>query len=266
MARRRMAQKKGKRRPTDARKRRGVKRFLKVLWTTVLLVGLCGSGYAFLDYVKTSPSFNVRNVRVTGTQLLDKEYVFEQSGITGNENILAFDAAPVKARVEALPYVKSCRVNVSFPDTITLSITERSPVASLILNTRSYELDAEAVVLREFAVDEAPSAPYFTNVEGLDFVEVGQPIDHPALRSAMIAWSEFSATNMAESATISEISPLAEDDIRMYFEDLPYEIRWGRGAFNDQARRLDLLFTYMDGALGCTEYLDLRWGDQLACK
>lgn len=255
-----------KKRPTDARKRRGMKRFLNALWVIVLLLSISGSGYAFYDYVMTSPNFNVQNVRITGARLLDEKLIYEQSGITGNENILAFNPAPVKTRVEALPYVKSCRVNISFPDTISISIVERVPVATLIHNSRAYELDADAVVLHEFSADETPPTPYFTNVNGLDFVEVGQQLHQPSLRAAMNAWNNYSTTAMAQSTTITEISPLAEDDIRMYFEDLAYEIRWGRGDFTKQARRLDILFDHLDGALGCEEYLDLRWGEQLACK
>ena len=264
MAKRRTAMK--KKRPTDACKRRGVKRFFHVLWVTTLLVSISGSGYAFFDYVRTSPNFNVQNVRVIGARLLDETLIYEQSGITGNENILAFNAAPVKARIETLPYVKSCRVNVSFPDTISIAIVERVPVATLIHNSRAYELDADAVVLNEFSADDTLPTPYFTNVSGLDFVEVGQQLGHRPLRAAMSAWSEYSATAMAQSTVITEISPLAGDDIRMYFEELAYEIRWGRGDFTKQAQRLDILFDYLDGALGCEEYLDLRWGEQLACK
>lgn len=198
--------------------------------------------------------------------MMDEQLIYDTSDITGNENILTFNAASIKARVEALPYVKSCRIIVSFPDTITIAVVERVPTATLIHNSRAYELDADAVVLHEFPSDETPPPPYFTNVNGVDFVEVGQRLDHRPLHAAMNAWNMYSATAMAQTTTIAEISPLAEDDIRMYFEDLGYEIRWGRGNVSKQARRLDILFEHLDGSIACKEYLDLRWGEQLACK
>ncbi len=71
---------------------------------------------------------------------------------------------------------------------------------------------------------------------------------------------------MASVTPVDELAVYDDNDIRMYCATLPFEIRWGRGDYDVQARRLDILWQELEGRLPCTEYLDLRFGRDLACK
>lgn len=249
------------------RKRRTiVRRFLKVLEIAVC-VGIVGAfTYAFFEYAEGSADFQVRNVEIDGLRYLDEYDVLEASGINPEGNILFFDSEAVQARVEAMPYVKSCRVELKFPDTVALYIDEREPFATLMLNNRSYEIDADLVVLRAYAPTEMPVAPFFTEVAGMDFVQVGEVLEQENLCAAMALWRAFDASDLGDALTVSELAVYGVDDIRMYCDEVPYELRWGRGHFARQVRRLEVLWGELDGALGCFEYLDLRFNKDLACK
>jgi len=52
----------------------------------------------------------------------------------------------------------------------------------------------------------------------------------------------------------------------MYCDELQFEIRWGRDDVVQQARNLDVLWQQRGADLPCTSYLDLRFGQDLACK
>ena len=165
-----------------------------------------------------------------------------------------------------MPYVRACSVEVSFPESVTLLIEERVPFASLLVNSRSYELDETGVVLREYGPDEMPASPFITYVEDADFIKAGQRLTQPGLQRALEAWTAFSHTAMAEDVAVSEFAAPSEDNVLMFCDELPYEIRWGRGSAREQAARLDVLWLEMDREIGCTEYLDLRFDDELVCK
>ncbi|MDK1020432.1 MAG: FtsQ-type POTRA domain-containing protein [Candidatus Hydrogenedentes bacterium] len=248
------------------RSKRMIGRRILKLVEIIFCVGVVGAfTYKFLEYAEGSTDFQVRNVEIYGLRYLNGHDVWKASGITATENILFFDSADVQARIEAMPYVRTCRVERNFPDTVKLIIREREPWATLMVNSRSYEIDDDGVVLRLYAPTEMPISPFFTEVGGLDFVEEGEVLEQPGLRSAMSLWRSFNASALGEELTVSELAVYDTDDIRMYCDELPYELRWGRGNFDRQVHRLDVLWEELDGVLGCSQYLDLRFDSDLVC-
>ncbi len=248
------------------RSKRAIGRRILKFVEIAVCVGVIGAfTYKFLEYTERSTDFQVRYLEIHGLRYLDEHDVLEVSGITGAGNILFFDSEDVEARIEAMPYVRTCKVELKFPDTVMLIIEERVPLATLMVNSHSYEIDEDGVVLRLYDPAELPISPFFTEVAGLDVLDEGEVLEQPGLRSAMSLWRSFSASEAGEGLTVSELAVYGTDDIRMYCDELPYELRWGRGDFDRQVRRLDVLWEELDGVLGCSQYLDLRFGSDLVC-
>ncbi|MCH7910950.1 MAG: FtsQ-type POTRA domain-containing protein [Candidatus Hydrogenedentes bacterium] len=244
-----------------------IRKFLGVFAQAAILILLSGGFvYKFYAFAKTSEQFSVRTIQIEGIHELDEYDILYASGLTIADNVVFFDAARTRRNVEALPYVKRCEVVGSFPDTVILKIEERVAVATLMVNSRAYQLDNDRFVLREYAPGEMPAVPFITGVPGLDVIVLGEALDHPALVAAMEIWEAFSSTSLSEALTVSELAALSHNDVRMFCDEVPYEIRWGRGDWLRQAQRFDLLWTAKDGDLPCTEYLDLRFEEDLACR
>jgi cell division septal protein FtsQ len=242
----------------------------RVRVTVVLLAGFLVSlsfvAYAFYWDLHTNEGLLVTTIGVKGTKVLDDYDIVEASGITTADNTLFLDVEAVQKRIEALPYVKACRVVRVFPGAVKIHVEEREAVAILEVHNQAYEIDADCVVLREQDPTCSPAGPYITEVPELGSVHPGQRLTHPPLREALEVWNAFSQTSMAQDVTVSELAALHVNDIRMYCDELPFEIRWGRGNFSRQARRLEVLWTECNQELDCQEYLELRFGTDLACK
>jgi len=234
-------------------------------WTVCLGLLLVG-GRFFYRYLRESPVFCVQWVCIEGARVLDPQTVLGASGITTDDNLLLLDLAETEARVARVPYVKTCRVDRVFPDRVILTIEERAPMATLLLNNGLYEIDGEAVVLRELPRNGAYPGLLITNVPGLAYVEPGQHLTQPAVAAALGVWDAFSNVSMAQDVTVSELAAYDRNKVLMFCNELPFEIRWGRGGFEDQARRLDILWREKGKELDCKEYLDLRFGNDLVCK
>ncbi len=237
-----------------------------VLQWVVCVAIIAGGGYLFYLYLHESDGFSVRWIRVEGARVLDPEAILAASGITTADNLLFFDADAARARVEAMPYVKSCRLERVFPDRVVLTLEERAPVATLLVDNHLFELDAEGVVLRELPANAPYPGPLVTNVPHLGYVEPGQQLAQPPVAAALAVWDAFSEVSMAQDVIVSELAAFGENEVLMYCDELPFEIRWGRRDFMNQARRLDLLWRKMGKQVDCQEYLDLRFGKDLACK
>ncbi len=260
--------KRGKKSPAQRRQaKRGTLRFVgRVVRTLVVVSLLSGSTYAFCRYLKESDHYMVEAIRVEGNVILDWEAIVAQSELTCEDNILLLKSREVAERVETLPYVKECAVTRIFPNLVVIEVEERVAAGTLLVHNHTFEIDADRVVLRELPPDAEYPDPLVTSVPGLDVVAPGDILEQPALREALRAWNAFVNISVAREVTVSEMAALHENDIRMYCEELPYEIRWGRGAFDNQARRFDILWRTQDGCLDCKEYLDLRFESDLACK
>ncbi len=255
------AHRKRGRKPPQSRKR-----FLLVFEVGVCVAALGALGYYFYQYTVGSEQFRVGTIRIEGLRVLDEDDVVRQSGLLEGGNVLYLDVEGVCRSVEELPYVRACTLRQVFPDTVILEIIERVGILTLQLNSRSYLIDEDGVVLREFASEESPLTPFITNVGELDFVEIGDELGQAGLQGALAVWAEFSRLPMAKGITVSEIAALSERELVMYCDDLVYEIRWGHDDVEGQAMRLNVLWESEGGSLNCNEYLDLRFEDNLVCK
>lgn len=227
---------------------------------------LWGGGYAFSRYLRESGHYCIQKISVSGIEILTPEAVIQASNVTKADNILFLDPREIAARVEKLPRVKTCAVTRIFPDVVSLSVIERDAVATLIVNNRTFEIDESGYVLEEVMPDGHYCGPLITLHPPLNLVAPGEKIDRPELIRALAVWDAFSKTSISGDIAVSELAVYNENDIRMYCDGVPFELRWGRGNSETQARRLEILWKELAGCVPCVEYLDLRFGRDLACK
>ncbi len=245
------------------------RRRFRMLWGAVKLAlafaVVSSIGYAITRYMATSPRFQVKNIRVDGANVLREERIMEAAGITSADNVLLSDTEAIRERVAGLPYVKHAEVQRVYPDTVVIRIEERVAEAILLVNNRAYEVDGEGVVLRAVEPASAPEMPIITNVPNLTVLEPGTQIVEPAFHNALEVWRAFCSVDLSQELTLSELSAEAANTIRMYCDEIPYEIRWGRTDFYLQAQRFEALWQETGGVLPCAAYLDLRFDNDVVC-
>lgn len=79
--------------------------------------------------VSRSSAFDVRRFEVSGADHLHRARVLAVTGITRSTNVLWLDEGAAERRLEDQPWVADADVRVTFPLTIDITVTERSPVA-----------------------------------------------------------------------------------------------------------------------------------------
>lgn len=252
------------RRRAVRRKRTAAGAVLSFIAAAVCLGCIGALGYGLYRFVGEDECFHVRTIHIEGACVVSPETIIAQSGVTTDDIILFMDVAAIGARVEALPYVKTCRVKRIFPDKVSIEVDERVALATLLVNNRPYMVDNDGVVVREPRPGEPHTGPYITNVPGLSGVDVGERLAHPELIQALAVWHAFSQTGTARQVTVSEISAEKSSPLCMYCDELDFEIRWRRGNIEKQALKLDLFWHARGDWSGCKEYLDLRYGNDVA--
>ena len=244
-------------------RRRLVFRVLSVL--TFFLVFSSG-GYGFSRYLNDTNYLRIRTIRVDGATALNLNRIIEQSGITKADNVIFLDQDAVADRIRALSFIEWCHVTRVFPDQVIIAVQERVPVATLLAHNKAFLIDESFNVLEELMPGQSHVGPFITDLPGLGAIKAGQHLELAPLSEALAVLTAFNSTTMAGEVTLSEIAAPHENEIRMFCDELPYEIRWGRGLSQEQAKRLEVLWRWSKGNIDSTEYVDLRFGEDVACR
>lgn len=266
MLRRRNRQTKTPKAPR-ARGRRFTRRTSLFFVQLVICVGgLAAFLYWFALYVEQSGLFNVKAIQVDGADFLREDDIIAQAGVTNGDCIFLLRPEIIRRNVLAMPFVSTCRVNRVFPDRLEIAIKERVALATLLANNRLFELDQDCTVLRELGNEEAHVGPLITVESELGYVEVGRQMPSDSLKNAVDVWRAFTRTSMAGDVTVSEICAEKGNKIGMTCDELNCEVRWGRGNIESQAWKLDVFWRSEKGRLPFREYIDLRFGNDVACR
>ncbi|MFR9730845.1 cell division protein FtsQ/DivIB [Saccharopolyspora sp. MS10] len=110
-------------RPVRGRQRRPDRRWL-------LLLGMAAVTLVVLVLYFT-PLLGVRSVRVAGIDAVPEGVVLDTAGIEPGAPMLQVDAAEVRTRLGAVPEIADTEVDLEWPSTVLLRVTERTPVAFL---------------------------------------------------------------------------------------------------------------------------------------
>ncbi len=79
-----------------------------------------------------SPMFDVDHIEVDGEQRTDEEDVLAAAGITKGTPLMDVDTSSASDAIEELPYVVSASVRHDWPNTVSISIEERTPLLELV--------------------------------------------------------------------------------------------------------------------------------------
>jgi cell division protein FtsQ len=179
----------------------------KLVVLALLLVALVAGTVWLLFFSRV---LSVQAVEVAGESSLSATRVREVAAVTEGEPLALVDLAAVEARVQALAEVRDAEVTRHWPDTVTVEVDERTPVAVVDIGGSLRGLDVEGVVFREFR-----SVP-----PGLPRVETPLDTGRDALREAAAVVSALpegiaGRVDHVEVSTVDQISLVLRDGRRV---------------------------------------------------
>lgn len=144
------------------RRRKGTwHRFRPYVYSALVLV-LAG---ALIWLILFSTVLGVSHVNVEGQQTLSQSQITNRAAVVVGEPLARVDTASIQARVAALARVQAVEVNRSWPNTITIRITERTSVAWMQSGGAIRGLDRFGVDFRSYA--NAPKGLFEVRVTAL---------------------------------------------------------------------------------------------------
>jgi len=106
--------------------------------------------------VTYSPVLAVDRVTVGGVRRTEPAQVLRAAGLDSGDLMLALDEADLRREVAELPWVRRVSVARSWPGTVRLQITERTPVAFVARSRGRFALVDESARVLEVGKGKAP--------------------------------------------------------------------------------------------------------------
>lgn len=192
----------------SVRRRRRVRRAGQVLLVLLPLAALAW-------VVLASTWLAVDRVTVTGTGRLSSAAVVQAADVATGTPLARVDTRQVEERIGELAPVADVAVRRSWPGTLTVEVTERTPVAAVSTAGGVSLVDASGVV---FGGEAAPPP----GVVRLDVSDPGP--DDPATRAAL---DVHTALPEALRAQVAEVQAPSPSGVRLVLID-GREVVWGR--------------------------------------
>jgi len=117
---------------------------------------LAKRGVAACDRLLIAHGFAVRRVTFTGAQRTPAKAIARAAAIDGTRSILALDLDAIRARVEALPWVRRAAVTRLLPGTVRIDVEERHAIAVWQHKGRLWLIDEDGSPIMAARADAHP--------------------------------------------------------------------------------------------------------------
>lgn len=149
--------------PRIARRRQevadaGRRRRRIVLIALATVVGVVAAAFGLLR----SPLLDVDRVLVAGSNSIDRDTVVGASGIGRGDALVDVDVAAARAAVMEVPGVASARVELDWPGTVRISVTDEAPLAVIGVGDRRVVVARGGRVIEASPEGDQPALPLVT--------------------------------------------------------------------------------------------------------
>jgi cell division protein FtsQ len=233
----------------------GKKLFLFAGFALLMGALLIGSGKGIHNILSRSAFFQITSIKIEGARRAAKEEILKLSGVDIHSNLIGLDLRTARARIEEHGWIEQARIERHWPNGLTITIRERSPVALINLADGLYHLDRTGAIFGRVQPPADLDYPVITGLADREMAE-GQETVKEALR--FIALSSRGNPALPKQ-NISELHVGESGELTLFLVDKPFPIYLGRGEMVVKYSRLARVLSnlYRTGTFSLSSYIHL---------
>lgn len=132
-----------------------------------------------------SGAFAIQNVVVQGLSVISENDILKLSDGIQGQNILLFDQKALSHKISLHPLVESVSFQRKLPKTLVIQVTERTPIAMVVVPKGVLEVDSQGTFLRRLESWPKNDHPVISGITLSDTVGPGQNLENPLLSAAL---------------------------------------------------------------------------------
>lgn len=219
-------------------------------------VGAVAVGRLVERHVRTSPAFDVTEIRLEGHVRLERDEILRTAGLSLGQNV--FDVSPEQARERLAehPWIAEADVRRRLPGTYTIEVRERRAVALLALS-EVYLVSEDGAVFKKVEARDPVDLPVITGVDRERFTR-DRAFRSSVLLEAVALLHDYRGAGLWRREAIGELHVERDDGLSLYVGDDATYVRLGHGPFRAKLGRLRTVFDELRqrGARPLYVYLD----------
>jgi cell division protein FtsQ len=238
------------------------------LGSSIMMIGLVLLAIAVVVWANLwKNDMRVSVVSVSGNLILTNEEILSLADIDENQRLFSVDLLAARNRVMQNAFIKSVSINREVPNTISISVKERVPIASIVADKIQF-LDSDGVLLPPIHSENIFDLPVLTGSLPSDKLVPGKEISSPDMLEALAILSTAKKLGDDLYRRISEVHIEKGNDIILYTAEYGVPVIFGHGDIGMKLVRLDGFWkeiVYHRGAIDLA-YIDLRFADQVVVR
>jgi cell division protein FtsQ len=233
--------------------------FILLIFSIACFIILCGFAHQWKQFL------TVEKIVVEGNYILPQNDVVRLAGIPIGKEIFSVSLDTVRMHIKANSYVEDVHVSRILPGVIYIQISERQPIASLMLN-KLYYLDKSGYLLPKIQTDVIMDLPVVTGVNfDVQKSLSGFKVSEEDVYTALQILSTAQNINKEIYDLISEVHLNYGNDITIYSSDYGVSINLGRNNYDTKLRLTWLFWKQFVNKRGAENLksVDVRFNDQI---
>jgi cell division protein FtsQ len=202
-------------------------RFVQLVVALAVLGTLGGGTYELVQYVRTSPSFEVKKLSVSGSagalKRVTENEIVSQAEFEIGTNVFRVGLEGIRQRVERLQWVRYATVERILPDHILIKVAEREPIGLARIRGEVFQFDADAVILELDPVSGAS----FPILDGLKLDDPSGNLKKVATYRRVLdelGQPDLSEVHINDKAEVSVVA--GDDPMLVSLGATDYKARW----------------------------------------
>ena len=250
------------RKPLDLTKYlRPLKVALGGLAALALLGGILYGGYRAVSSVTL---FSLKTIEVSSTRHLTRDEILGLAGVEQGKDLLRMNLKRMGEHIQQNPWVETVQINRYFPDTVSITITEREPVAIVNMGF-IYYLDQKGNVFKVLNQGDKLDYPVVTG-----FSEEGMGSNPKGTREALEATCDLLKILREKGAFIlADVSEIHYDEgygFTLFTASGALPVKVGSGDFPAKVERFARIYRSLMVQLPSIHYIDLDYSDKIIVK
>lgn len=229
-------------------------------WITAVLLVL---GLAVLGGLYWNSTGTVDEVRFEGTYYTSPEQLGSQVDIPTGVHPDSLDLIGIIRAIETEPYVKQAGISTGPGGTMTIRITERTPLALLVDGGSRAYVDADGVRLPH-VLGKTPDVPILYGFRAESAADTLQSEAFSHTKAFLLELQRRPASD----ATISEVAWTRDEGIVALTNENGVKLIFGKGEFSDRLRNWEAFYREVVRKKGIEKLttVDLRFKGQIVTR
>lgn len=214
------------------------------------------------------PRYKIKEIQINGLKYFSDAEIKKSVEMFLDRGIVRLKTDEVKRKLQQIPFIEDCSVEKDYEGKkIIIHVQELVPYATLFVDDRMFLISHTGKILKRIANIKEAVEPLITGVSRQNVLEPGSYINDEGLWSALEFWYEYNQVPKYKNVRISEIVIDSNENLKVFFDEVPCETRWKRENLRRQIQNFSIALNKVDiTRVQCNEYIDMRFNDDIIYK